>query len=485
MRWIRTIGMLAMSLMIFSTYLWAQENNQRRPRYKVIDVGTFGGPVSVYNVLTRIATANGIVVGAADTDAPDPYPFACWDASCFVQHAYVWRKGELTDMGTLPGGSSSYTNAINTRGLIVGQSQNGELDPVTGIPKFIATVWDHDKIRNLGTLGGGFSIAVAVTDQNFVMGDAENGKPDDSGFGENFGFSQASEIHAFGWDGRKKFDLGSLGGPGAFGNDMNNLGQVVGVSPVTSIPGPLGIAPFAPFLWEKGRMQNLGNLGGTLGVASAINNRGQVVGASNLAGDLVTHPFLWERGKMSDLGTLGGDYGNAEWLSDAGDVIGISAIADQSLHAFLWKRGKMTDLGTVDGDNSSNAFGVNVKGQIVGQSWFWDGQNTTASHAFLWDGNGPMLDLNMLISNDSEINLIEADFITDRGLIVARGFLPNGDLHTTILIPDEERNDIGTNEVSADSAALAEQRNIAPLTPQMQAVLNARLAKYYRHDLLK
>jgi hypothetical protein len=82
----------------------------------------------------------------------------------------------------LPGGYSSWTNGINARGLIVGQSQDGEFDPLTGAPDFVATVWDHGKVKNLGTFGGGNSIAITATDQNFVMGAAENGIIDTSGF---------------------------------------------------------------------------------------------------------------------------------------------------------------------------------------------------------------------------------------------------------------------------------------------------------------
>ena len=172
-------------------------------------------------------------------------------------------------------------------------------------------------------------------------------------------------------------------------------------------------------------MRNLGSLGGTFGGANAINNREQVVGNSNLPGDTTTHPFLWERGKMKDLGVLGGTHGTAEWLNEVGDVIGYSTTAgDETIHAFRWRHGSMTDLETVNGDNASNAFGINIRGQIVGQSWFWDGQQVTKSHAFLWQRGGPMVDLNTLVPIDSNLNLFEADFITDRGEIVAVGFTP-------------------------------------------------------------
>jgi probable HAF family extracellular repeat protein len=419
----------------------AQQNTVKHHRYKLVEIGTFGGPNSVYNVFSRIATNDGRVVGAANTADPDLFaPFVpyCFDQeTCFVQHAWKWSRGVLTDLGALSEGYSSYTNAINSRGLIVGQSQKAGIDPLTGGPVlYLATVWDHGKIRNLGTFGGANSIAIAATDQNFVMGAAENGIVDTSDLS---GFDGVSQIRAFGWNGGEIFDLGTLGGTDAFPGDMNNRGEVVGASTTTPFPDVNGIVPIHPFLWREGKMQDLGTLGGNFAGPGAINNREQIVGSSTLQGDQTTHPFLWQHRRMIDLGTLGGSYGIGEWLNDVGDVIGYSGTTgDQQLHGFIWRRGVMTDLGTVGSDNSSNAFGINVRGQVAGQSWFWNGHDVTASHAFLWENGGPMVDLNELVSPGSNLNLTEADFITDEGLIVARGFTPTGDTHTAILIPEGE-----------------------------------------------
>ena len=435
-----TITAILAVVLIPRTQPAAQETTPQHVRYRLVEVGTFGGRNSVYNVFTRAVKNDGTVVGAANTSTPDPYAPACFDSpdNCFVLHAWRWRKGVLTDLGVLPGGSSSYTNAINAQGWIVGQSENGEIDPLSGNPSFLATLWSNGEIHDLGTLGGSFSFAIAVNAKNFVMGAAETGTIDTSGFAQLIDLgSRAAEWHAFGWNGGEMFDLGNLGGPGAFPLDMNDVAQIVGISPTTSTPGPFGFAPFAPFLWEKGKMRSLGTLGGTLASAAAINNRGQVVGDSDVAGDVATHPYLWTNGEMRDLGTLGGDFATAEWLNDAGDVIGFSFTAGfEALHGFIWRNGVLIDLGTVNGDNGSNAFGLNEKGQVVGQSWYFNGQEVTQSHAFLWENDGPMVDLNTLVTNPSDLYLTEANFITESGLIVARGFLPNGDVHTAILIPD-------------------------------------------------
>ena len=445
------LGGAAMLTIVLS----AQQQQLPSTRYRLFEIGTFGGPNSFYQGGEPIATNNGIVVGTANTPGTDPFaPDCVFDSACFVQHAWQWKEGKLTDLGALPGGDySSYSNAVNSRGVTVGQSQDGDRDPLTGLPVFVATVWDKGEIRNLGTLGGGFSIAISVTDGGFVMGAAENGIVDTSGF---VGFDGVSQIRGFGWDGGEIFDLGTLGGSGTFPNAMNNSGEIVGTSATSTVPGPFGAPPQAPFLWRDGKILNLGSLGGLIGVGNAVNKRGEVVGASSLASQPFAcqfyynlsgqcHAFVWSHGTIKDLGTLGGSSSRAEEINDSGEVAGFSALAgDKFHHAFAWRHSTMIDLGTIDADNYSRAFGMNNKGQIVGQSWLFDGQNTTASHAFLWNGDGAIIDLNTLVTNHTDLNLTEANFITDRGWIVANGHLPNGDLRAAVLVPESDADPVGT-----------------------------------------
>src|SRR5438093_2733575 len=84
-----------------------------------------------------------------------------------VQHAFKWQNGVLSDVGTLPGGSSSFALWINNGGQTVGVSQNGLIDPLTGAPASIAVLWkSNGEIINLGTLGGNESLAVALNDRS-------------------------------------------------------------------------------------------------------------------------------------------------------------------------------------------------------------------------------------------------------------------------------------------------------------------------------
>src|SRR6516165_6294024 len=96
----------------------AQEKTTIHHHYKLIDVGTFGGPSTFIMEEEQMLLNNGTLTGESDTSIPDPYAPNCFVAECFVQHAFRWQDGVLTDLGALPGGSSSNSNWINSRGWI-------------------------------------------------------------------------------------------------------------------------------------------------------------------------------------------------------------------------------------------------------------------------------------------------------------------------------------------------------------------------------
>jgi len=98
------VGSLALPLITQAE----QPPTKEHPRYKLIDLGTFGGPSSQFYQYGKNVNNRGAVVGGADTANPDPFAPNCAVPSCFVQHAFKWQNGVLSDLGTLPGGSSSY-----------------------------------------------------------------------------------------------------------------------------------------------------------------------------------------------------------------------------------------------------------------------------------------------------------------------------------------------------------------------------------------
>jgi probable HAF family extracellular repeat protein len=429
-----------------TTLQLSAQDKPHHHQYKLMQVGTFGGPDSDSLVGPAGSSVNyfnsqGATGGMAATNTSDPFYPNCW-YDCFVNHALRFENGNLTDLGALPGNNGNNSSAsfgLNDSGLIVGVSENGAIDPLTGYPEYHAVVWRHGVVSDLGTLGGSVSQAFAVNNQGRAVGVAANAVPDQyaSGLGPattwNSSWTVTTQQRAFLWDGGKLQDLGTLGGNDAVAYFVNAGGQVAGISYTNTTPNPTtGLPTQDPFLWDHGTMVDLGSLGGTSGVVYWLNNRGQVAGQSNLAGDQLFHAFFWDRGVLTDLGTLGGDTSTTYWLNDAGDVVGSSLITgNQVSHAFLWQHGMMTDLGTVSGDESSIANAINAGGQIVGESCSSQG----ACRAFLWENGGPMVDLNTLVKRPSNLHLQFANAIADSGEILAYGTLPNGDVRIAVLAP--------------------------------------------------
>ncbi len=188
------------------------------------------------------------------------------------------------------------------------------------------------------------------------------------------------------------FTVTDLGGTGAIGRAINDMGQVAGWSEFF-VPS-LGYTSTHAALWTNGSMADLGTLGGFQSNAKAINSLGQVVGWSFTSTGTV-HAFLWTRGTMTDLGALGLGYSAAYGVNDRGQVVGgstVSMVGTDLTHAVLWQDGAIVDLGTLGGDISV-ALGINNQGQIVG----WSSTVSGSIHAFLWS-NGTMGDLGTLPS---------------------------------------------------------------------------------------
>ncbi|MGA7092449.1 MAG: hypothetical protein WBW89_10850 [Candidatus Cybelea sp.] len=122
--------------------------------YKLIDLGTFGGPQSgVPSFPPETLNRAGTFAGWADTSAPDPFPSFCFDAlfrfiapDCNVANAFEWGNGALTQLAGLSQDSAA-AYAINDKGQVAGIAQNGEIDPVPGIQRFAQSCGAVDKSK--------------------------------------------------------------------------------------------------------------------------------------------------------------------------------------------------------------------------------------------------------------------------------------------------------------------------------------------------
>jgi probable HAF family extracellular repeat protein len=462
-----------------------KEQKKEHHHYKLVVVEPLGGPNSYLSgPNVQILNNRGAFAAIANTSTSNPnancfIPFNPPD--CFVQHSVVLHNGDLTKLDVLPGGANAQTTWITANGLVAGFSENGLIDPQTGQPAAVAVLWEGRKAINLGTvLGGTESIAVAVNSRGQVVGFSNNDVPDALSI---VGFP--TQTRAFLWQNGVIRDLGTLGGPDAAASFVNDRGQVAGFSYTDSNVNPsTGMPTIHPFLWENGKMTDLGTLGGTVAgplfgfTTGYFNNHGELVGASNLAGDVTQHPFLWTESEgMKDLGTLGGTFGYANWINDAREVVGIAnTVGDQFLHAFLWKDGVMTDLETVGSDPSSEAKSINSRGQVVGASFDLSTANVDL-HGFLWEDGGPIVDLNTLVPPGSGVTVTNAFDINDRGEIAGNGFLANGDARAVLLIPcDDEHAHVEGCDYDRIEAVTAAPVRSAQISEAPAAAITAKLS---------
>jgi probable HAF family extracellular repeat protein len=300
-------------------------------------------------------------------------------------------------------------------------------------------------------------------------------------------------------DGRN-IDLGTLGKPD--GNSwinwggINDRGEAVGMSETADLdPNGEDVCGFGtfltcvPFLWRAGHMSALPTVGGNNGQASAINNRGEVVGFSETANTDPTcppssaiSPVLWEKGKAQPLPLIGTDPdGFANGINDQGQAVGYSGNCLAATHAVVWKSGTAFVLKDLGGIRSNVAYVINNRGQIAGKVrsaddshyvaalWQPDGTLTTHeplpgdldafatginnlgqvvgndfdpkfnwSHGFIWQ-NGVMTDLNTLIPEDSNLLIISASNINERGQISGMATVQSGphtgEIHAYLATP--------------------------------------------------
>ena len=134
-----------------SVRLTAQEQTDpdtKHHRYRLVDLGTFGGVTSYINPVGNggpYMNRQGAVVGSSMTSIPippDQNGFPCPSPPNEVFHALEWGDGVVTDLESL-GDPSNCSNAlsINDHGVSVGTSENGKIDPDTGVLQIRAVQW--------------------------------------------------------------------------------------------------------------------------------------------------------------------------------------------------------------------------------------------------------------------------------------------------------------------------------------------------------
>ena len=341
----------------------------------------------------------------------------------------------IKDLGTL-GGSFAFAGGISNRGWVLGYSS------LPGDNDTHSFLWRDGEMTDLGTLGGPNSFSdFRPNDFGQAGGYSDTSSPDPNG--EDYcGFGTQLVCHAFFWSHGAKIAEPTLGGSSATGFGTNNLGDLAGSSETKNqeptCAGTGQVLQYRPVLWRQGRAYELPPLpGDPVGVAYAVNDWGEAIGQTGPCGTDAFggsgHAVLWRNKKPIDLGSLGGETNNApQDINNRSQVVGFSGLAgDATFHAFLWEKGVMKDLGTLPGDVHSVAEAINVEGEIVGRS----SDAAFNGRGVIWR-NGKIIDLNTLIPSDSGLYIMEGTSVNDLGQIVGVAMqISTGEMHAFVATP--------------------------------------------------
>lgn len=356
------------------------------------------------------------------------------------QQAKQSSRYYVINLGEPGGGNSAGASSINNLGWIAGLSVQ------SGNANMNAELWVGIPI-NLGTLGGPNS-AVAWPNKNNhgqIAGIAETA--DMNPLNEEWSCAQANFYPfvtghiclGFLWEDGVMTALSPLaGGIDSYAAGINDEGEVVGWAenglhdPTCNSTPPVNqILQFEAVAWgpKLGEMTRLSPLTSDPdSAATAVNDKGQIVGISGLCANAAgstsaEHAVLWQNRYAPPI-DLGNFDGGLAWntptaLNNHGQVVGFGNQQGSPATAFnpigfYWDRQRgIEPINPLSGDTNSWAWGINLRGQVVGQSFNVD---SGAQRAFLYE-NGQLVDLNSLIQPNSSLQLLLANDINDQGEI--------------------------------------------------------------------
>lgn len=178
-------------------------------------------------------------------------------------------------------------------------------------------------------------------------------------------------------------DLGTLGGTNVAATGINDAGQVVGWSQIST-------GHTQAFVWANRTLTGLGFLpGGTSSVANAINNHGEIAGTANVSGTNY-HAFLYRTNTLVDMGTWGGPHSQALGINDNTEVTGWSFPAPGSNFYFgpyLWRSNQFIGITPYHNKETAGGLGINSNGYIAGYTVLDIPHSNRTWPMIWWDAN--------------------------------------------------------------------------------------------------
>ena len=238
-------------------------------------------------------------------------------------------------------------------------------------------------IKSLGTLGGNFSDARNLNDKGEIVGVSK---------------TAGGQDHAFVYLNGVMQDLGTLGGDNSIASAISGDGDIVGTA--QKVGGEYRAVRFSRFAAAFNT-----DISPPLSVraeATANNDRGGGDEAVNVDFEIFAPPAKLRAFRLPGitplnpqlLTTLGGNDNRAFGMNESGDIVGSSLTAGDALRkAFVFTGGNTTSLGDLGGTNSE-ARDINNSNRIVG----WSDIAGGGRRAFLYF-NGAILNLGTLGGN--------------------------------------------------------------------------------------
>lgn len=342
-------------------------------RYVVTDLGVLPG--------TTLSVATGL------NDRGDIVGY-CSGAARNSQIACAWHNGAIRSLGKFSGGIYSYANAVNGRGVVVGDGDTGNYRPQSWVA-------GPSRLINIFPNNGGNTHAIAINDLGVICG--------------NYTKSLSGNVSS--WK------------PALWTVDPKDPRKYrTTVLPILVGPNP--------------------TFAGTGATTTAFNQSGQAAGyAQNEV--MGQHACFWNNDaahSIVDLGVFPGDWSSLGWsMNDLGQVAGESHPPFGS-RPVIWNSDPAHtpfELPLLAGDNYGSANAVNNLGQAIGSSAYgvpgtW---NIGPARLVVWrDGGVFDLQASLDPTTGAGWSLLTATAINNSGQIVGLG-VHNGLNRAYLLTP--------------------------------------------------